>query len=181
MKKSIRDKILALRKHLSSVLMQEKSAAIKQTLFSLPEFMHAKIVMLYYSVRNEVYTHDIIGECLATKKIVLPKLMLDELKPVELRRMQDLVEGQYHIMEPKNTAAIEEKIDIIIVPGVAFDVMKNRLGTGKGYYDRFLRTIPHPHALKIGLAYDFQIVGQLPVEPTDVPMDIVITEKRVIR
>ncbi|HVL49372.1 MAG TPA: 5-formyltetrahydrofolate cyclo-ligase [Candidatus Thermoplasmatota archaeon] len=86
--------------------------------------------------------------------------------------------GAFGIREPASTAPMPENLDAIVVPGVAFDPRGHRLGTGRGYFDRYLRDRP---GLRIGLAFEAQIVEALPDEPHDEPMDLIVTEKRVLR
>lgn len=186
MKKQLRQQILAHRSSLSAEHVLSKSLEIKKLLYTVPEFCAAKTLLLYYSVNNEVYTHDIIQESLAKntqKKVLLPKLMLGNLKPVEIKTMAELVQGMYKIMESKQGDVFEGTINVVLVPGVVFDMQKNRIGMGKGYYDAFLTTLAQRgmKIFKIGLAYEFQMVDLIPVEHSDVAMDIIITEKRIIR
>ena len=92
----------------------------------------------------------------------------------------DLCPGAYDILEPKQDCRKPidlDTIDIIIVPGVAFDTTGNRMGHGKGYFDRLLK---HLDALRIGLAFEFQIVSHVPMDPHDEKMDIIVTEKQII-
>ena len=113
------------------------------------------------------------------KRVILP-VVLDDTN-MELREysgVQDLKEGAYHILEPKGKIYPEEKypeIELAVIPGMSFDMKGNRLGRGKGYYDRFLTKIPH--AYKIGICFDFQKIkeeGLLPVTPTDICLDEII-------
>ncbi|RLF39548.1 MAG: 5-formyltetrahydrofolate cyclo-ligase, partial [Thermoplasmata archaeon] len=97
--------------------------------------------------------------------------------PVEIENLDDLERGAFGILEPQNKKIYTGDIDIIIVPGIAFDFRGYRIGYGKGFYDRFLRGAD---ALKIGIAYDFQIVKQIPEDDGDVPVDIIVSEKRVL-
>lgn len=116
--------------------------------------------------------------------IALPRTIALE-KRLEFRQVNrletDLQVGTYGVMEPKTSCPLvsPDEIDIIIVPGRAYDECCNRLGRGLGYYDRFLKTLPQ-RTLKIALAFECQIVKRIPTKPNDVPMDVVITEKRTI-
>ncbi len=112
----------------------------------------------------------------------LPCAIMKE-KRLELRRVTrletDLQIGSYGIMEPKPSCPLiaPDEVDIIVIPGRAFDECCNRLGRGLGYYDRFLKNLPQK-SLKIALAFECQIVKRIPTKPNDVPMDVIITEKR---
>lgn len=116
--------------------------------------------------------------------VALPRTLTQE-KRLEFRRVSrletDLQPGAFGILEPKASCPLvsPEEIDLIVVPGLAFDECCNRLGRGLGYYDRALKNLPQ-RTLKIALAFERQIVQRIPVKPNDVPMDAVITEKRTI-
>jgi len=105
--------------------------------------------------------------CTSQKKIV----------PKEIREVRDLEKGTYGIYEPKKRQkdAKLDEIDLVVVPGVAFDKRNRRLGRGKGYYDKFLRALP-PNKISVGLAFDFQIVDNLPIDSHDIPVSKVITD-----
>jgi len=156
-----------------------KSRAIKEKLFLEPGFKKAKVVMLYASRDEEVSTWDIIEEALAEgKKVALPRCVSQtEVIPKEITdRDTDLEKGTYSIYEPRASqrdVKIEE-IDLVVVPGVAYDRENNRIGRGKGFYDRFLKTLA-PRTATIGLAFDFQILQKLPQDSHDIPVSKVIT------
>ena len=141
---------------------------------SHPAFKAASTLLLYHSLNDEVDTRDFIRKWHATKHIILPAVVGDEL---ELRPYApgQLKPGAYGIEEPCHMPPFRnyEEIDLAIVPGVAFDKQGNRLGRGKGYYDRLLPLLPH--AFKIGLCFPFQLVDEIPTEPFDIPMDLIIT------
>lgn len=116
--------------------------------------------------------------------VALPRTLTQE-KRLEFRRVIrleiDLQVGAFGILEPKPSCPLvtPDEIDIIVVPGLAFDECCNRLGRGLGYYDRFLKNLPQ-RTLKVALAFECQIMPRIPIKPNDVPMDTVITEKRAI-
>ena len=98
----------------------------------------------------------------------------------KLNSFEDLVEGPYGILEPKKEKIKEisfDEIDLIIIPGIVFDLKGNRIGHGKGFYDRLLK---NTKVSIIALAFEFQIIGKIPVDKNDKPVDIIITEKRII-
>lgn len=138
------------------------------------EFKQAKTIMIYYSLPDEVNTHGLIHEMLGYKRIILPIVMGIKAFPVELLSENQLAEGPFHIMEPQNSCVFTEKIDLIVVPGVAFNRQGHRLGRGKGYYDGLLAH--YPDVQKIGLCFDFQIVETIPTEQHDIIMDKIITD-----
>jgi len=156
-----------------------KSRIIKTKLFSLPEFKNARTVMLYASKNGEVITDEIIEEALqAGKKVALPRCTSQETivaKEIKKREI-DLEKSNFGIYEPKKRKETiqPEGIDLFIVPGVAFDRRNNRLGRGKGFYDKFLKGLPQDK-ISVGLAFDFQIVENLPKDSYDIPVSKVIT------
>jgi len=153
---------------------RKKSQLIKEKLFSQEEFKSAEYIMFYISKEEEVDTSSMIQEALKIgKKVVVPVTLVKEKKLVcslVENPKEDLSPGPYGIKQPqqdKVRPVAVEKIDLIVVPGVVFDEENNRLGRGKGYYDRFLRTFPG-HISKIGLAFSFQVLKRLPVLSHDV-------------
>ncbi|MFH1995768.1 MAG: 5-formyltetrahydrofolate cyclo-ligase [Candidatus Omnitrophota bacterium] len=162
-------------------LRGEKSRAIKEKLFQEKAFQKATCVMFYVSMDEEVDTCGMIDDTLKMgKRVCVPVIMehIKELKVSEVRnRLEDLERGRYGIYQPKESCERSvplNDIDVIIVPGVAFDKKNGRIGRGQGYYDRFLRQLP-PDTKKIGLAFDFQVAESLPTESHDVPLDEIIT------
>ena len=131
-------------------------------------------MLLYHSLPDEVDTHAFIRRWSAQKRILLPVVKGYDL---ELRLYigdDRLTEGAFHIDEPTGTAFTDyAAIDLAVIPGVAFDRRGNRLGRGKGYYDRLLPRIPT--AYKLGLCFPFQVLNQIPAEAHDIPMDEVLT------
>ena len=142
-----------------------------------PKFASARTVLLYYSLDDEVQTHDFVEKWHRQKTVLLPVVKGDELELRIYTGRQNLKTGEaYHIEEPKGEAfTAYEKIDFAIIPGVSFDAQGNRLGRGKGYYDRLLPRIPS--AYKVGICFPFQIVEEVPAEPFDIRMDEIITQQ----
>ena len=155
------------------------SEVIKKKLFSLPEFKKAQFVMLYASKDKEVDMDTMIDEALEMgKRVALPRCTSQRTivsKEITDRR-KDLEKGTYGIREPRKRQknAQLEDIDLIVVPGIAFDRKNRRLGRGEGYYDRFLKKFPRGKP-SVGLAFAFQIVENLPVDSHDMPVSKVIT------
>jgi len=140
-----------------------------------PLLTEVQTIMAYYSLSDEVCTHQLLDNLVAEgKAVLLPKVLDDET--MELRcytGRDDLQEGAFHIMEPTGTLFTDlRQIDVVLVPGVAFDAQGHRLGRGKGYYDRFLQSASD--IKKIGVCFDFQKVDQVPSEAHDVVVDIVV-------
>ena len=156
-----------------SGLLKRLSAEVLQRLEVCPAFKAAKTVMLYYALPDEVDTHNFVERWAKEKQIILPVVIGDDLELRSYHGRHELAVGAYGIEEPTGLAFTEEeRIECIVVPGVAFDRHGNRLGRGKGYYDRLLPRLPQ--AYKIGLCFPFQLVDEVPAEPFDIPMDEVI-------
>ena len=137
----------------------------------------AQTIMTHYSLPDEVNTHALIDELVAEgKTVLLPKVTGADT--MELRRYTgraDLQEGAYHILEPVGEPFTDlSAIDLILVPGLAFDAAGHRLGRGRGYYDRFLHSKNRPYCVKIGVCFDFQKVDEVPVDAHDIAMDKVV-------
>jgi len=178
-KDEIRKRLLRIRRSLSRDEILEMSREIKERLFDLPEYRSCKVVMFYIAHDNEVETREMIIESLHSKKVLIPCTSLERnmIYPVEIENLDDLERGAFGILEPRNKKIYRGDIDVIIVPGIAFDSRGYRIGYGKGFYDRFLIGT---NALKIGIAYDFQIVNRIPEDENDVPVDMIVSEKRVL-
>lgn len=185
MKRAIRKEVLKKRDEISPDIKSVKNALIKQSLFSQPEFVTAKSVFFYASFRSEVETLSIIKESIKMGKIaVLPKVDKNKHKLIlyEIKDVVELSPGYMGIPEPSpgdDRLVNLGEVDLVIIPGAAFDYSGNRLGYGGGYYDILLsegkRKIPI-----IALAYEEQLVDSIPSETHDVKVDIIVTDKRVI-
>lgn len=171
-KKTLRQQIRQLKREHSAEELQRQSAIIMQKLSMNPSFQKAERVMLYASLPDEVQTLDFLTVWKNRKMIILPTVVGDDIIPVALKSDSKMVEGDFHILEP------EEKpyygpLDLIVVPGMAFDPHGHRLGRGKGYYDRFLTK--YPDVKTIGICFDFQLLPEIPTEPHDKIIDEIIT------
>ena len=131
--------------------------------------------MAYWSMDDEVFTHDFLQKYLGKKKIILPVVNGDMLDLKEFVGLSSMEAGEsYGISEPTGDIFTEiNQIDLIIVPGVAFDVQLNRLGRGKAYYDKLLK---ESNAYKIGICFDFQLMESVPVDEHDIKMDLLISD-----
>lgn len=140
-----------------------------------PRFRTAHTVLLYYSLRDEVQTHAFVEKWYRRKKILLPVVKGDVLELRVYTGKQNLKTGEaYHIEEPEGEAFTRYgEIDLAVIPGVSFDSKGNRLGRGKGYYDKLL---PQLNSYNIGICYGFQVSESIPTEVFDRPMDEVWTE-----
>jgi len=180
-KQQIREQAHAARQALPN--KDELSAEVMKRTMSLPEYQSAKAVMFYVDVRAEVRTRQALPEALASgKKIVIPYCVDGELELFHLESMDELELGMYRILEPKaelRTVAAKkvevQELDLIIVPGVAFDRRGGRTGHGKGYYDKLLE---HARAATplVALAFECQMFPEIPMQSHDIHMDKVVTE-----
>ncbi len=160
------------------------SARITAALTQHPRWQAAQTVLLYHSLPDEVYTHDLIRQALdERKKVLLPVVVGDDLELRPLQHEDDLQEGAFHILEPQGIEFTDyDAIDLAVIPGMAFTRDGRRLGRGRGYYDRLLSRLTRSkdslspqHTYTIGLAWPFQILTDLPTEPHDITLDEVIS------
>ena len=173
-KQIIRKKILILRQSLPEETVVDLSRKINNRLIQTDIFQEANCIALYYAIDNEVRSSDLINEWSAVKKIVLPVIKGENIHFFSYTGKKNLKRGLYGITEPVSGELVSpESIDLFVVPGVAFDYACNRLGRGKGYYDRYLTGIGKP---VVGLCYDFQLIDNLPSEIHDIKMTMVVTE-----
>ncbi len=179
---SLKDEKNQLRKlvrDLKSNLSIDKKKDLSRKVFSKlekdPLFLSAKTVMAYWSLEDEVHTHDFIEQWTGSKTIILPSVDRDELRLKVYKGITNLAKGQsYKIYEPQGEDfAYPEKIELVIVPGIAFDKEMNRLGRGKAYYDKLLKSLP---AKKYGVCFGFQIFDKIPADENDIKMDRVFSE-----
>ena len=169
----------SLKRSYTKTTLQDLSAKIMERLEETDLFRQASCIALYHAISGEVQTAGLIEKWYREKKLLLPLIKGNDLQLLLYSGKESLKAGAFGILEPTEdcVAVPENEIDLIIVPGVAFDRQRNRLGRGKGFYDRLLSTLNVP---KIGISYDFQLKDQIPVEPFDRKMDVIITEKEII-
>ena len=178
MEKSELRKIIRNRKRqYSSSQLEELSLSVLSRLNNNEQLAAAQTVLMYYSLPDEVNTHQYIDHLIRQgKRVLLPEVIDSEHMEIrEYTGKQDLKEGSFHIMEPIGAIFPEEKykeIEVGIIPGMSFDGKGNRLGRGKGYYDRFLEKVPDMY--KIGICFDFQKEESIPTEVTDIKMNEII-------
>ena len=175
-KKDIRLQMSRLKEQVSDSEQKSHSLAIFAKIEGLQVFQQAKYILLYWSIANEVSTHHFVTKWKDRKIILLPAISEDVLIIKKYTgRMKILRTTIMTILEPVGRQLnATDKIDLAIVPGLAFDDNNNRLGHGKGYYDRLLKDIS---AFKIGVGFDFQKLRNIPVCEHDIKMDLVITNQ----
>ena len=175
-KDDIRDRVKARKSLLSQA---EKAFAAKCVFDRLEQsaaFLLAENILLYHSLPDELSTREFLDKWSGRKHFFLPRVNGVNLDILPYDRSH-IALGAFHIEEPQgdDTADINS-IELIVVPAIAYDKRGNRVGRGKGYYDRLLQSTA---ATKIGVGYDFQLISEdIPVEPHDVAVDIVITDRR---
>lgn len=174
-KKRIRREIRSLKKAISLDEKTLRSKAILNKVENLPEFINAKTVMLYWAMADEVQTDDFVIKWSASKSVILPCVNGNDLDLRIFRGKEDLVAGEnFGIPEPSGQLFTDyDEIDLILVPGVAFDIENNRMGRGKAYYDKLLSSLK---AYKLGVCFDFQLLQSVPVDEHDIKMDQILTE-----
>jgi 5-formyltetrahydrofolate cyclo-ligase len=185
LKDKLRKEIIIKRDLISENNRLSKDESIRNKLFSLPEFIKADTIFIYFSFRSEVDTFFIIEKALNKgKRVILPKVEKKKRKLYlyEINSIKDLSSGYMGIYEPIPDISREvgiNEVDLIIVPGVCFDIYGNRIGYGGGYYDIILSE-KKTNSPVIALSYEEQIVQKIPSEPHDIKVDIIITDQRII-
>lgn len=174
-KKELRQLIRTRKRLFDKQALDEQSLVRIEQLMSHPRLIAAKTIMMYYSLPDEVDTHEAIRLLAKQGKTILLPVVTGEDTMILRRyaRAADLQIGAFGIMEPVGQPFNNyNQIELAIVPGVAFDAEGHRLGRGRGYYDRFLPLLPH--AYKLGLCFDFQKVEHVPTDANDICMDEVL-------
>ncbi len=172
-KDSIRRRVKARKSLLEEDERMAAAERVFQRLESLAAFAMSGNILIYNSLPDELHTRSFISRWQDSKRFFLPRVNgIDlDILPYDRTRMHV---GAFRIEEPTGSDTVDpQEMELIIVPAVAYDRNGNRIGRGKGYYDRLLS---RTKALRIGVAYDFQLVDDIEAEPHDIPVDIVITE-----
>ncbi len=172
-KQILRKKVKALKHDYSLAQKKEISKEICNKIETNPAFQKAKTIMAYWSMEDEVHTHDFIQKWAKEKQIILPVVNGDKLELKEFEGLNELVAGdRFGIPEPDGQLFQNpENMELIIIPGIAFDKNGNRMGRGKAYYDKLLR---NSEAYKLGVCFSFQVFDNIPFDELDVQMDEVL-------
>ena len=178
MKNCIRKKILALRKGFPKDLLESRSSQIVQRVLCHPSYRNAECVLCYIDAKGEVQTKELIEHAWAHGKcIAVPRVHGDVMKFYFISSYEQLEPGSFGIMEPKmdcpELTSIPER-SLVIMPGVAFDLSGNRIGYGKGYYDKYFAA--YENIYKIGLAFSFQIAPEISSDVFDIKANCIITD-----
>ncbi|MGL5868870.1 5-formyltetrahydrofolate cyclo-ligase [Clostridium chrysemydis] len=180
-KKNIRKSIIAkrdLKKEENSL----KDSKIFKNLISLNSYKRAKKVFIYIGFGSEINTKSLIKIMLREgKEVFVPKVLEEEMIALKITSLNNLIESKFKILEPigEKSDIDGEEFDLIIMPGVAFDRSGNRIGYGKGYYDKYLKDIKSD-IKKIALAYELQLIEEIETEEHDLKVDSIITENEII-
>ena len=180
-KAKLRQAVLVKLKQQKTESKRRKSDLILKKLKGKSEFRKGAVLMFYVATSGEVDTKPLLLEALREgREVIVPYIdrKTNSLVPAQIHDPEtDLCLGTYGILEPKPDLVCPfdlNRLDLVLVPGVAFDKQGHRLGRGKGYYDRFLKMLP-PHVKCFGLAFDFQIFKSVPTDEFDISVDRVIT------
>lgn len=180
-KRNIRKSIIAkrdLKKEENSL----KDSKIFKNLISLNSYKRAKKIFIYIGFGSEINTKSLIEIMLKEgKEVFVPKVLEEEMIALKITSLNNLIESKFKILEPigEKSDIDGEEFDLIIMPGVAFDRSGNRIGYGKGYYDKYLKDIKSD-IKKIALAYELQLIEEIETEEHDLKVDSIITENEII-
>ena len=186
LKKNLREKLLRKRDSIEPDEKRKKEASIRKRLYASTDFRKAKSILFYASFRSEAATIQCITHALKLKKMIMLPLVDRKKKTLrifQIKNVSDLKSGFMGIPEPaanNNNERLMNELDIAIIPGAAFDLKGNRLGYGAGYYDKLFSGTQHPKPVLIALAFEEQIVPEIPSYRHDIKMDKIITDKRTI-
>jgi 5-formyltetrahydrofolate cyclo-ligase len=181
-KRRLRREVLALRDAIPEADRARRSRAIAARLLALPELEAARTVLAFSSFGSEVDTGPVVEALVARGlRVALPRIEEGELVPVAYRPGDPVRRAAFGALEPSAGAVVPDaEIDVVIAPGVAFDRSGGRLGYGGGYYDRFLLRLPH-RPPRIAVAFAEQVVDEVPSGRPDLPVDVVVTERDIVR
>ncbi len=192
MKKRLREKLLKKRDSIPPEQKALQETSIEKRLFELDNFKKANSILMYVSFRSEVNTRKFLDDIHKMgKRLILPLVDARHkiLKLYEVKDNSELAPGYMGIPEPdvrENRRVTIKDIDLVVIPGTGFDIQGNRLGYGGGYYDRLLsyeskQLAEVEHIPTVALAFEEQIGEEIPAEPHDIQVDMIITDKRLIR
>ena len=179
-KRRIREEILRHRARLPADAHRDASERIRLRTLAVPEVQHAASVFVFVSFDTEVDTHPLVTTLLRDgRRVAVPRIVdRTTIRATPVNTWDDLVPGRWGILAPRRRDVAQGPFDVAIMPGVAFTEQGARLGHGRGYYDRWLER--NTVSRRIALAFECQIVPDLPLEPHDRPVDAIVTENRVI-
>ncbi|MBU5481520.1 5-formyltetrahydrofolate cyclo-ligase [Blautia sp. MSJ-19] len=177
-KKQIRKQIFAARKAHTDQQIADWSREIAEAVTALPEYRDCRRMLAYADYNHEVMTKYIIEAAWKDgKEVAVPKVVGQDMLFYKLTDFAQLEKGYFGIPEPATGEIVQWEDALMIMPGVAFDRANHRVGYGGGFYDRFLEK--HPQVKRVAVAFEFQMLPEVPVEPTDISPEFIVTEKSV--
>ena len=176
-KELIRERIKKKKQQLTDKEKEIEAANVFEKIEALPEFINAHNIIIYWSMPDELPTHNFIIRWSKKKTMLLPVVKGEDMLIKPFSTKEELKQGSLGIWEPDTQKEYLNFIDLVIVPGVAFDRDKSRLGRGKGYYDRYFI---NKRIVKIGVCFDFQLLKSIPIDSFDIKMDKVVTNSFLI-
>jgi 5-formyltetrahydrofolate cyclo-ligase len=176
-KEKIRQEVRSLKRNMSEEDKKQQAATVFNKIESRPEFIKAKTVLMYWSITDELPTHDFIRKWSHSKSLLLPVVKGHHMTIRPFISEDGLVPGDLSIMEPMSGDDYFKLVDLVIVPGVAFDRKKRRMGRGKGYYDRYFK---NKKLEKWGICFDFQLYDKIPAASFDITMNKIFTPSDTI-
>lgn len=168
-----------MREQVGEELVRINSGRIMERVLSMPLYQEKDCLYVYVDFNREVKTRALIERALADgKTVAVPKVMRGSMVFIRLTDFSQLGRGYYGIMEPKGGEEVRREDALMLMPGVAFDRQRRRIGYGGGYYDRFLAA--HPGIATAALAFGFQVFDEIPAEETDIRPSFVVTEEEIL-
>jgi len=181
LKSNLRQRLRAALHDLPEEDVQSRSSVACDRLANQPEYQRSEIIMVFLSLPHEVNTTQLVLKAWQDgKRVLAPRVSWEQrrMMPIEIRSLtENIEETQWNIRQPSEGTPIPiGMIDLVLVPGIGFDAAGNRLGRGKGFYDRFLAH-PQFHGIICGLAFEQQLVEDIPPDPHDIPVHMLVTEQ----
>jgi 5-formyltetrahydrofolate cyclo-ligase len=171
-KKELREKYISIRKNITN--KEDKSNIIFNSIINDKDYINSKVIGIYKSLSNEVNTDRLIEYSLSIGKVVvLPKIDKDNMNFYLIDNNTKYIKSSFGVEEPISNTVITD-IDLFIIPGVVFDKFLNRIGFGKGYYDKYL---DNSDSIKIGICFEEQITNSIKTDSNDIKMNKIITDK----
>lgn len=181
-KRELRSRMRSVRALVPASARAERARAATLRVLDLAEYVGAQTIVGFSAIQKEIDPAELLAGARASgKRVGLPRVVGDLLELHEFRDVSELEEGSFGVLEPAASAPViaAADVDLVVVPGLAFDARGHRLGYGRAFYDRLLPGMPK--AFRLGFAYDFQVVMELPDDAHDIPMHAVVTDLRVLR
>lgn len=179
----LRAQLLEKRNKLSKEELIELNSLLRKNIREIGPLKEAKKIACYVSKGREVGTHSLINEWIKEgKEVYVPHtLWQNKMEFSRITNFEEMAEGKFGVLEPQQPSLPEQDIEVVIIPGAAFDKQGNRLGYGRGFFDRAVSSLKYlKNCVKIGLAYDFQVLDKLERKKWDLKVDYIITESKII-